>query len=194
VLKVTAYFRSEDSLFTFFSLQNGGRSIKEEFKSEPVDNSRPSTPPKTTAKRSPIKQASSADSGKVSPPVKRARRIRVQTPKVKKAKEDKEENEKATRNKTVKNYARNSMREKTVIRRVRCNECDGCSRDNCNTCRFCLDMKKNGGEGKLRQSCAARFCEEVSEINTNIFSCIYRIPYRTNFSFLAESHLSEILE
>lgn len=56
----------------------------------------------------------------------------------------------------------NSDKEKTVIRRVRCHACVGCSRENCNECRYCLDMKKNGGEGKLRQSCAMRFCENVS--------------------------------
>ena len=63
----------------------------------------------------------------------------------------------------IKSSNNNSIaKEKTIIRRVRCHACEGCSRENCNECRFCLDMKKNGGEGKLRQSCAMRFCEDVS--------------------------------
>lgn len=60
-------------------------------------------------------------------------------------------------------------KEKTVIRRVRCNECEGCHRGNCNECRFCVDMKKNGGLGKLRQSCQMRFCENVCCVLLVIF-------------------------
>ena len=48
------------------------------------------------------------------------------------------------------------------IRRVRCHECKGCTAKNCDQCRFCLDMPRNGGHGKLRQSCVMRFCQNVS--------------------------------
>lgn len=77
-----------------------------------------------------------------------------------KAEEQQKEESKGKRIKIKSKKYIASMKEKTVIRRVRCNQCRGCSRENCNECRFCLDMKKNGGEGKLRQSCALRFCED----------------------------------
>eukprot|EP00111_Clytia_hemisphaerica_P022323 TCONS_00065612-protein len=101
---------------------------------------------------------SSKDSTDESPVVKkkRARRVRVQK------KETDEEPPTITTEKRVRKSPKkfaHKEKEKTVIRRVRCHQCKGCSRENCNKCRFCLDMKKNGGEGKLRQSCAMRFCE-----------------------------------
>ena len=39
-----------------------------------------------------------------------------------------------------------------------CNTCPGCLRDNCGICRMCQDMKKHGGEGKLKQRCRMREC------------------------------------
>lgn len=48
------------------------------------------------------------------------------------------------------------------IRRVRCKKCEPCTREECNICIFCLDMKKNGGSGKLKQSCLSRKCIEPS--------------------------------
>jgi len=48
---------------------------------------------------------------------------------------------------------------RTVFRRVRCLKCEGCSQDNCEKCKFCLDSSRNGGPNKLRQSCVLRFCK-----------------------------------
>ena len=65
---------------------------------------------------------------------------------------------------------------KTVVRRVRCRVCEGCLRKNCEECRYCLDMIKNGGPGLLKQSCARRFCQNVSCVNKNMsFTCISRM-------------------
>lgn len=52
-----------------------------------------------------------------------------------------------------------AKKNKTVVRRVRCRSCDGCLQKNCDECRYCLDMIKNGGPGLLKQSCARRFCQ-----------------------------------
>ena len=37
-------------------------------------------------------------------------------------------------------------------------KCDGCSREDCNQCRFCLDRPKNGGRGTIRRRCVERQC------------------------------------
>ena len=35
-------------------------------------------------------------------------------------------------------------------KQARCGSCQGCLSPNCNTCKFCKDMKSNGGAGKQR--------------------------------------------
>ena len=35
-------------------------------------------------------------------------------------------------------------------KQARCGTCQGCTSPNCNVCKFCKDMKSNGGEGKQR--------------------------------------------
>ncbi|XP_072043951.1 uncharacterized protein [Amphiura filiformis] len=42
--------------------------------------------------------------------------------------------------------------------RIKCGLCDNCLRDDCGECRFCKDMKKYGGPGRLRQSCKMKRC------------------------------------
>ena len=44
----------------------------------------------------------------------------------------------------------------------RCKECAGCLRPDCGMCRYCVDMKKFGGSGVLRQACLLRKCENLS--------------------------------
>ena len=154
-------------------------------KSKPTSQKSPDIIPSSTEEQSAVSTATPAASP--GEKKKRVRRVRVQTTPMSSngdtdntvsrkkrgtvseaAKGDGEKAEKRVR-KTPKKFE-NSDKEKTVIRRVRCHACEGCSRDNCNECRYCLDMKKNGGEGKLRQSCAMRFCEDVSLlVFTNIF-------------------------
>ena len=44
----------------------------------------------------------------------------------------------------------------------RCKECAGCLREDCGMCKHCLDMKKFGGTGNLRQACMLRKCENLT--------------------------------
>eukprot|EP01097_Dermamoeba_algensis_P003935 TRINITY_DN2654_c0_g2_i1.p1 TRINITY_DN2654_c0_g2~~TRINITY_DN2654_c0_g2_i1.p1 ORF type:complete len:185 (-),score=24.87 TRINITY_DN2654_c0_g2_i1:112-666(-) len=37
-------------------------------------------------------------------------------------------------------------------------ECEGCTRRECQTCKYCLDQKRYGGKRKLRQRCVLRKC------------------------------------
>jgi len=41
---------------------------------------------------------------------------------------------------------------------TRCGNCSGCMQPNCRKCAACTDMKRYGGEGKLRQACKKRIC------------------------------------
>ena len=43
----------------------------------------------------------------------------------------------------------------------RCMTCDPCRKPNCGLCRFCRDLKTNGGTGRLRQPCLERRCESM---------------------------------
>ena len=44
------------------------------------------------------------------------------------------------------------------LRKLRCGECDACTRDDCKTCKYCLDKIKFGGQGISRKICAKRKC------------------------------------
>lgn len=47
----------------------------------------------------------------------------------------------------------------------RCGECTACLReDDCGQCRFCHDMRKFGGVGRLRQKCIKRQCYRFSRL------------------------------
>ena len=47
----------------------------------------------------------------------------------------------------------------------RCGECAACLReDDCKKCRFCKDMPKYGGLGRMRQKCIKRQCHKLSRI------------------------------
>lgn len=46
-------------------------------------------------------------------------------------------------------------------RRVRCKQCEPCTREDCMECSFCKDMKKYGGPGRAKQSCISRQCLRV---------------------------------
>ena len=43
-------------------------------------------------------------------------------------------------------------------RRARCGSCGGCKETDCGKCPACRDMPKNGGPGRLKQSCVLRKC------------------------------------
>ena len=47
-------------------------------------------------------------------------------------------------------------------RRLRCGDCEGCSRPNCGNCKNCKDMRSFGGKGRLKQVCETRKCEELA--------------------------------
>lgn len=51
---------------------------------------------------------------------------------------------------------------KKYKRKHRCGNCVGCLASECKKCRFCLDMPKYGGTGRLRQACMKRKCVSVS--------------------------------
>ncbi|XP_037091334.1 LOW QUALITY PROTEIN: lysine-specific demethylase 2B-like, partial [Pollicipes pollicipes] len=55
-------------------------------------------------------------------------------------------------------------------RRVRCKECDGCTRDECRECACCRDMPKFGGPGIIKQSCKMRVCQKRPEKST-LYEC-----------------------
>ena len=46
-----------------------------------------------------------------------------------------------------------------------CGECEGCMREgDCGRCRFCKDMRKFGGPGRLKQKCIERQCVKYSRL------------------------------
>ncbi len=47
-------------------------------------------------------------------------------------------------------------------RRIRCRECEPCTRDDCGECKYCKDMKKFGGQGVSKQCCLSKQCINVS--------------------------------
>lgn len=49
-------------------------------------------------------------------------------------------------------------------RRVRCKQCEPCTREDCQECSFCKDMKKYGGPGRAKQSCISRQCLRVCRL------------------------------
>ena len=48
---------------------------------------------------------------------------------------------------------------------TRCGECSGCLQPNCKRCDFCRDMKRFGGEGKLRKACMKRVCVKSTKLS-----------------------------
>jgi len=47
----------------------------------------------------------------------------------------------------------------TKRKRVPCNRCANCQAADCRKCMYCLDMKKYGGRGKMKQKCRYRQCQ-----------------------------------
>ena len=45
-------------------------------------------------------------------------------------------------------------------RSVRCGKCDGCERDDCGTCKNCVDKPKFGGLGQRKQGCVRKICRQ----------------------------------
>ena len=45
-------------------------------------------------------------------------------------------------------------------RSVRCGKCDGCEREDCGTCKNCVDKPKFGGIGQRKQGCIRKLCRE----------------------------------
>jgi len=53
-------------------------------------------------------------------------------------------------------------------------QCNGCSLQDCNKCRFCLDRPSNGGPDKLRHRCVLRVCTRKFEhvrVSAGTFIC-----------------------
>eukprot|EP00057_Strongylocentrotus_purpuratus_P017252 XP_011671726.1 PREDICTED: lysine-specific demethylase 2B isoform X2 [Strongylocentrotus purpuratus] len=90
--------------------------------------------------------------------------------------------------KRVKKQKKNKALTMNRKRRTRCKQCANCTRADCGECNFCIDMKKYGGPGKMKQSCIMRQCltpilpgksscsvckleDTDSEGNTTLFEC-----------------------
>ena len=54
----------------------------------------------------------------------------------------------------------------TSSRQRRCGLCGGCKAPECGRYHFCLDMKKNGGTGRLKKSCIHRQCTHEESVHT----------------------------
>ena len=48
------------------------------------------------------------------------------------------------------------------VKQRRCGVCAGCTAVECGVCKYCLDMKKRGGSGTIRQACKERKCQQVT--------------------------------
>ena len=52
---------------------------------------------------------------------------------------------------------------------VPCSSCEACNKKDCLSCKYCLDMKKYGGPGKINKSCITRKCTQPeNNINENL--------------------------
>ena len=52
-----------------------------------------------------------------------------------------------------------------TIRKWKCKFCENCMKDDCGSCKNCLDMTKFGGTGKSKQGCIQRVCQNMIEKN-----------------------------
>eukprot|EP00615_Pteridomonas_danica_P004691 CAMPEP_0114369336 /NCGR_PEP_ID=MMETSP0101-20121206/31599_1 /TAXON_ID=38822 ORGANISM="Pteridomonas danica, Strain PT" /NCGR_SAMPLE_ID=MMETSP0101 /ASSEMBLY_ACC=CAM_ASM_000211 /LENGTH=462 /DNA_ID=CAMNT_0001520145 /DNA_START=5 /DNA_END=1393 /DNA_ORIENTATION=+ len=70
-----------------------------------------------------------------------------------------------THSSLIANNESNNLKTKQVIRKQRCGDCSGCRATECGVCKFCLNMRKFGGPGTLKQPCVQRKCSgEVSSV------------------------------
>ena len=49
-----------------------------------------------------------------------------------------------------------------------CGHCEGCTADDCGSCKNCADMKKFGGKGRKKQKCLARRCSLHKRVRVHI--------------------------
>ena len=54
-------------------------------------------------------------------------------------------------------------------KRKRCGSCKNCLSDDCGKCKYCLDKPKFGGNGRLRQSCVNKKCQQMISIKGEPF-------------------------
>ena len=71
-------------------------------------------------------------------------------------------------------------------------KCDGCSREDCDQCRFCLDKPKNGGRGTIRRRCVERQCVKLACPLPGCNSW-YKLPYELK-THVASAHFRSSLE
>lgn len=57
-----------------------------------------------------------------------------------------------------------------------CGKCDGCLREDCAKCQFCLDKPKFGGPGKKKQRCEKRPCSNFRKKGYSSSSNFQRLP------------------
>ena len=83
-----------------------------------------------------------------------------------------------------------------LVRRKRNGECEGCKARECQKCKYCLDMKKYGGQGRLRRPCIETACtNKVWIIEMHFFihcgCCIEFVP-QTSIKHVRTKHLSTL--
>ena len=52
---------------------------------------------------------------------------------------------------------------KAKSKMAKCGVCEGCLAVNCMKCKMCLDLKSNGGTGKLKKACIMKGCKSLKE-------------------------------
>ena len=79
------------------------------------------------------------------------------------AEPEEEEREKSTKSRAYANE--NTTKRSTKKHSRRCGTCVAClCEEDCKKCRFCKDMPKYGGLGRMRQKCIKRQCHKLSRI------------------------------
>ncbi|CAN0305671.1 unnamed protein product, partial [Ectocarpus sp. 12 AP-2014] len=63
-----------------------------------------------------------------------------------------------------------SRKTASYSRARKCGECAGCESVECGECKFCLDMPKNGGPGKIRQVCIQKRCHALGRTPARVRS------------------------
>ena len=63
-------------------------------------------------------------------------------------------------------------------KKKRCGSCDGCTAEECQTCKYCLDKTKRGGSNTLRRPCLLRGTFKIEKMKCSncvtIIGCNYR--------------------
>lgn len=83
-------------------------------------------------------------------------------------------------------FSKAHQKESKRKRGIACGSCDSCTRVNCKTCIYCQDMKKYGGQGRLKQRCIRKKCPNIKSIKvkpeTTGDTLLSPIPHQTKLT------------